>query len=381
MIKFFRKIRKNLLSEGKTGKYFKYAIGEIVLVVIGIVIALQINNWNEKRKSDNILENYYHQIVTELAKDYNRIHYDLNNLEANYLVTYNEFVKKLPTQKSPKAIIISSEKLEYTTPVYTNFNTNTIATLQATGDIKLMPTDIRNKLIELKNDQDRTYKASKENYDYFLKEIGRATALGYNPNFISLNGTNTVNEQLYRDLEIEDNYSEIALIIVSSYFAKNLGELDTFRSLKSIQEDANSLFLLINEELGNPYKDIERVTRKYKTLDKLLNTGKTSDEIIAVIKAQDREDPEYNISERYINSVGYYYLNTLKQQEDALKIFKLNIELYPESWNPYDSYGEGLLHIGDKERAIKFYKKSLELNPDNENAIKVLKELGIEISK
>ncbi|WP_242121274.1 DUF6090 family protein [Aestuariivivens sediminicola] len=50
MIKFFRKIRQNLLSEGKTGKYLKYAIGEIVLVVIGILIALQINNWNENRK-------------------------------------------------------------------------------------------------------------------------------------------------------------------------------------------------------------------------------------------------------------------------------------------------------------------------------------------
>ena len=47
MIKFFRKIRQSLLSEGKTGRYFKYAIGEIILVVIGILIALQINNWNE----------------------------------------------------------------------------------------------------------------------------------------------------------------------------------------------------------------------------------------------------------------------------------------------------------------------------------------------
>ena len=50
MIKFFRHIRKSLLMENKTGKYFKYAIGEIILVVIGILIALQINNWNENRK-------------------------------------------------------------------------------------------------------------------------------------------------------------------------------------------------------------------------------------------------------------------------------------------------------------------------------------------
>ena len=49
MIKLFRKIRQNLISEGKTGKYLKYALGEIVLVVIGILIALQINNWNTQR--------------------------------------------------------------------------------------------------------------------------------------------------------------------------------------------------------------------------------------------------------------------------------------------------------------------------------------------
>lgn len=46
MIKIFRKIRLQLLSDGNTGKYLKYAIGEIVLVVIGILIALSINNWN-----------------------------------------------------------------------------------------------------------------------------------------------------------------------------------------------------------------------------------------------------------------------------------------------------------------------------------------------
>ena len=49
MIKFYRRIRYDLMEKNKTGKYFKYAIGEIILVVIGILIALQINNWNESR--------------------------------------------------------------------------------------------------------------------------------------------------------------------------------------------------------------------------------------------------------------------------------------------------------------------------------------------
>lgn len=50
MIKFFRKIRRNFLLEGKTGKYLKYAMGEIILVVIGILIAVGITNWNKNRK-------------------------------------------------------------------------------------------------------------------------------------------------------------------------------------------------------------------------------------------------------------------------------------------------------------------------------------------
>ena len=51
MLKFFRKIRQRLLKESRFSKYLLYAIGEIVLVVIGILIALQINNWNEHKKS------------------------------------------------------------------------------------------------------------------------------------------------------------------------------------------------------------------------------------------------------------------------------------------------------------------------------------------
>ncbi len=69
MIKFFRKIRQNLLLENKTGKYFKYAIGEIILVVIGILIALQINNWNETKKEQAITNKYLSGFVSDLKKD------------------------------------------------------------------------------------------------------------------------------------------------------------------------------------------------------------------------------------------------------------------------------------------------------------------------
>ena len=50
MIKFFRHIRKSMIMKNNTLKYFKYAIGEIALVMIGILLALQVNNWNEEKK-------------------------------------------------------------------------------------------------------------------------------------------------------------------------------------------------------------------------------------------------------------------------------------------------------------------------------------------
>ena len=72
MIKFFRKIRYDLMEKNKTGKYFKYAIGEIVLVMIGILLALQINNWNENRvaqaRIDIRLTNLTEDLKTEIKE-------------------------------------------------------------------------------------------------------------------------------------------------------------------------------------------------------------------------------------------------------------------------------------------------------------------------
>jgi sensor domain CHASE-containing protein len=61
------------MENNKTGKYFKYAIGEVILVVIGILIALQINNANEHLKSENIKQNYYIQIAADLDKEVENI--------------------------------------------------------------------------------------------------------------------------------------------------------------------------------------------------------------------------------------------------------------------------------------------------------------------
>ncbi|MFC4723427.1 DUF6090 family protein [Geojedonia litorea] len=73
MIKFFRKIRFNLMETGKTGKYLKYAAGEIVLVVIGILIALSINNWNNDRIENQKLNTYLKALKFETQNNINRL--------------------------------------------------------------------------------------------------------------------------------------------------------------------------------------------------------------------------------------------------------------------------------------------------------------------
>jgi hypothetical protein len=103
MIKFFRKIRQKMLTENKFSKYLIYAIGEIILVVIGILIALQINNWNEARKYKNL------EIITliEIQKGLNQALKENERSEkANlwtidkYKVLLEHFDKKLPYSQS-----------------------------------------------------------------------------------------------------------------------------------------------------------------------------------------------------------------------------------------------------------------------------------------
>ena len=83
---------------------------------------------------------------------------------------------------------------------------------------------------------------------------------------------------------------------------------------------------------------------------------------------------DFNVSELGINTFGYALMRQ-GDNEEALTIFKLNMELYPNSWNTYDSYGDVLLKLDRKEEAINAFKKSLELNPGNEKARMIIKRL------
>jgi tetratricopeptide (TPR) repeat protein len=75
-----------------------------------------------------------------------------------------------------------------------------------------------------------------------------------------------------------------------------------------------------------------------------------------------------------MNSLGYRLLGQEKF-DDAIRIFALNVERFPNSGNVYDSLAEAYMNKGDKEAAIKNYEKSLELDPKNSEAVEMLKKL------
>lgn len=93
------------------------------------------------------------------------------------------------------------------------------------------------------------------------------------------------------------------------------------------------------------------------------------------VEALKKKNPGFSLSEDELNDFGYRLIAE-KKQDEALKVFRLYVDLYPKSGNAYDSYAETLALTGNKQESIKNYKRSLELNPKNTNAAEQLEKLG-----
>lgn len=128
----------------------------------------------------------------------------------------------------------------------------------------------------------------------------------------------------------------------------------------------NALRILNNVKIEKPKKSGSKI---YGIT--LANQGTAAaDQILKKIK---KEISNYYLDENEMNSLGYEFTFSNKNTEAEI-VFKKNTELFPLSWNTYDSYGEILLKNHKKTAALKMYKKSIELNPENENGKNVLKQ-------
>ena len=94
--------------------------------------------------------------------------------------------------------------------------------------------------------------------------------------------------------------------------------------------------------------------------------GEEADEeaIRLILADRDSESPEYFFFEAEFNAYGYAFLQQ-DRIDEAITMFEINVDLFPESWNTYDSLGEALLRSGETDRAATMYEKSLALNPES----------------
>lgn len=159
MIKFFRNIRRVKLTENRFGKYMLYAIGEIILVVIGILIALQINNWNDNRKTDVEEDRYLSSLKSDLERDImvqdsiakilkSKIE-NLKGLEAE--------LKSLPEDNAyPQAMDYYAKSIGF--PEFVS-NDHTLETLKSSGNIEAISNKkLRVQLLDYYDDVEVYYR-------------------------------------------------------------------------------------------------------------------------------------------------------------------------------------------------------------------------------
>ena len=245
MIKFFRKIRQNLLMKNKTGKYFKYAIGEIVLVVIGILIALQINNWNENRKQLIKVQKNYHEILADLDRERAHANFIINKFEKQrdaykkYLESFNG--EKISRKKMYSMLLqLNMEGL----PI--NSNTSIIESLQASGEIVLIPQALRNKLINLRRQH------QKITVDESLDNMAR---MGVTERLSMLIGARDLEQRLENqkvlkaELRIEENANDIILALEAVQDWMHFSESKSIQQLKDLVDEINAVEELVLEEI------------------------------------------------------------------------------------------------------------------------------------
>jgi exonuclease VII small subunit len=240
MIKFFRKKRYNLLEKDKIGNYLKYAVGEIVLVVIGIMIALSINNWNENRKLHDIKQTYYHQLEKDLESEVQNLNSQIIQLDRSIgsFNTYIEYTKKSDLQLVEIIQAISKIEVNWR---YLSFHSNTIETLESTGDIKFILPTIRTKLIELRRMQESLITLANGNDNIYFVGLQKASNLGFSSTLGKAN--NLINQK------IKNNYQDIILTMESSFGLKNFTEKIKKQRLKEMLGKVEELKALVEQEL------------------------------------------------------------------------------------------------------------------------------------
>ncbi len=151
MLRFFRQIRQKLMEQNKLRTYIWYASGEIFLVMIGILLALQVNNWNEQRKEAKLTDTYLTALREDLTLDIENFEFQIDDLsfQLSQIDSLEEILSHPSFSNSDFNEMIKSNLDIIQTFENANLNNNTFLTLQNTGRVDLLEEIIQFRLLDL----------------------------------------------------------------------------------------------------------------------------------------------------------------------------------------------------------------------------------------
>ena len=245
MIKFFRHIRRHLLSESKFSKYLIYAIGEIILVVIGILIALQFNNWNESRKENILAKNYYKRLLSDLKADKEYANKYISRIDSS-LVLYDNYRKSYRKPNLSLAEILKNLGTNDVLTLDLEFKTKTIETLINTGDLQILNPKIIDVITEYngsKNQIEILARDNNEDVNDLLKNFAdKGGVLLYIENFPN-------QPELFKKFEFDDRIPDMIIAFESYVIWKQAVNRNNIKELSQINKTADSIIEIINLEL------------------------------------------------------------------------------------------------------------------------------------
>lgn len=222
MIKFFRIIRKSQMEKTNYTRYLKYAIGEIILVVIGILIALQINNWNDQRKQQKLSHGYVASLYKDLIETEKLIDSTIGFIQND----------SIENQKILNRINLSQDidtlkkiaRYEFNTGfvyISNSFNIKTYQSLINSGNMPLMDTFIQSELVNYNNLSDNLIGVSGSSNDIYLEALSKHVNRYPTTYFRPITGE--LQETLWQDLNEVDFMASINyLISAKSIFRFNI---------------------------------------------------------------------------------------------------------------------------------------------------------------
>lgn len=241
MIKIFRKIRQISIEKKNITNYLKYAIGEIVLVVIGILIAIQINNLNEERKLNLELEELKTSLISDLNKDVISISEELDLL-INDTAKLGNYFTRMSDPGVTVDTLIQIYSSEFTPTIYgaIYFNNNTINSLKSTGNFSHLEAWLQQSLVEIGE--------LKENYLSTKNDIvNYVDLLVLNPHQFPRNeGGIKRNSRLSNAIWKTTNFAELGSFMNSLFGAKKVIESEAIEQLKEIKIKTNEILHKLN---------------------------------------------------------------------------------------------------------------------------------------